>query len=191
MALELIRTSLFCDGRTQQANDANIWKHLASAASFLDIGAVLQVSEWKSVEYASPWHWLSYKEWRYRVYLNSKEALAITWMCEKLSDYFLEKTSSLRLCGLFQQFTDLIKQHPECSRDATSNKEPLMPTPLPENPRQKLGSACPFSTEEDDVPPHGGLFLVQITVLKECYRSWYSLAMWPLKLLSVTTLSTV
>jgi len=44
-----------------------------------------------------------------------------------------------------------------------------MPTPLPEYPQQKLGSAFPFNTGGDDVPPHGGLFLVQITVLKECY----------------------
>lgn len=36
-----------------------------------------------------------------------------------------------------KQITDLLKRCPECTRDATPNKEPLMPTSLPDHPWQK------------------------------------------------------
>ena len=42
--------------------------------------------------------------------------------------------------GVSKQITDLVKRCPECTRDATPNKEPLMPTSLPDHPWQKVGS---------------------------------------------------
>ncbi len=36
--------------------------------------------------------------------------------------------------GISKQIADLVKRCPECTRDAIPNKEPLMPTSLPEYP---------------------------------------------------------
>ena len=42
--------------------------------------------------------------------------------------------------GLSKQLADLVKRCPECTQKATPNKEPLLPTPLPEYPWQKVAS---------------------------------------------------
>ena len=42
--------------------------------------------------------------------------------------------------GVSKQIADLVKRCPECTCDATPNKEPLMPTSLPDHPWQKVGS---------------------------------------------------
>jgi len=48
--------------------------------------------------------------------------------------------SSVWWPGVSKQITDLVKRCPECTHDATPNKEPLMPTSLPDHPWQKVGS---------------------------------------------------
>ena len=42
--------------------------------------------------------------------------------------------------GLLSQIADLIKNCPECARDASPNQEPLIPTALPQYPWQRVGS---------------------------------------------------
>ena len=42
--------------------------------------------------------------------------------------------------GLSQQIADLIKKCPECTRDSPPHKEPLIPTPLPDYPWQKVAA---------------------------------------------------
>ena len=50
----------------------------------------------------------------------------------------LRAQSSVWWPGVSKQLTDLIKRCQECSRNATPNKEPLIPTPLPDYPWQKV-----------------------------------------------------
>ena len=52
----------------------------------------------------------------------------------------LRAQSSVWWPGIALLITCLIKQCQECLRDAVPSKEPLIPTPLPEYPWQKLGS---------------------------------------------------
>ena len=52
----------------------------------------------------------------------------------------LRAQSSVWWPGVSKQIADLIKRCPECSRNTTPNKEPLMPTPLPDYPWQKVSS---------------------------------------------------
>lgn len=52
----------------------------------------------------------------------------------------LRAQSSVWWPGLSKQISDLIKRCPECSRNTTPNKEPLMPTPLPDYPWQKVST---------------------------------------------------
>ena len=42
--------------------------------------------------------------------------------------------------GLSTQLADKVKRCPECTRDATPNQEPLIPTALPQYPWQRVGS---------------------------------------------------
>ena len=42
--------------------------------------------------------------------------------------------------GLSQQIADHIKKCPECTRDSSPHKEPLIPTPLPDYPWQKVAT---------------------------------------------------
>ena len=42
--------------------------------------------------------------------------------------------------GLSQQIADLLKKCPECTQDNPPHKEPLIPTPLPDYPWQKVAT---------------------------------------------------
>jgi len=52
----------------------------------------------------------------------------------------LRARSSVWWPGLSKQISDLVKCCPECAKEFTPNKEPLIPTALPEYPWQKVGS---------------------------------------------------
>ena len=42
--------------------------------------------------------------------------------------------------GILSKINEMVERCPQCSRDRVQNKEPLIPTPLPDHPWQKLGS---------------------------------------------------
>ena len=46
------------------------------------------------------------------------------------------------------QLADMVKRCYECTRDATPNQEPLIPTALPSIPGRKWGLTCLLSTEQ-------------------------------------------
>ena len=42
--------------------------------------------------------------------------------------------------GIAKHLIEVVTQRPDCAKDASLRKEPLMPTPLPEYPWQMIGS---------------------------------------------------
>ena len=53
----------------------------------------------------------------------------------------LQAQTSVWWSGVSKQIADLVKRCPECTRDATPNKEPLMHTSLPDHPWKKVGKS--------------------------------------------------
>ena len=52
----------------------------------------------------------------------------------------LRASSAVWWPGLSKQLTDFIQKCPECTRECKPNKEPLIPTPLPEYPWQQVAT---------------------------------------------------
>lgn len=52
----------------------------------------------------------------------------------------LQAQSSVWWPGISKRITEMIQHCPQCSRDAIPNKEPLIPTTLPDYPWQRAGT---------------------------------------------------